>query len=105
MWGEFSANLREGFVDGAFFRPAFMFFEVVLQLLFGLVSVRQKLAAGAKRQAADVAIRRARRRPDEANDDHLAIGHCPMMAGHPRQVKLAAIPQLTDCLADLRWLG
>ena len=79
--GDLELNLGEHVVDGAFFRLAFVFFELGLKLFFGLVGVEQKFLASTERQAAYVAVGCARRGADEPDDDELAVGHCSSWQG------------------------
>ena len=82
----------ERFVHRALFRLALVVIELGLKLLFGSVSIGYKLAPGAERQPADVAIGSAGRAPDESDDFELAVRHRAMMAGGECGVKCRKQP-------------
>jgi hypothetical protein len=46
----------QGGIDGARFRAALVLIEIGLELLFGFVSIEEKLLSGAEGEAADVAV-------------------------------------------------
>lgn len=84
-------NLGEHVVDGAFFRPAFVFFKVGLKLLFGPIGIEQKFLAGTERQPADVAIRRTWRGADKPHDDELSVRHSSIMASRATSSQINAV--------------
>jgi hypothetical protein len=69
------ADMRKRVVYGAFFRFALMLFEIGQELFFGLVRVGEKLLTSAKRQLADVAVRRAGSGADESHNLEPPVGH------------------------------
>src|SRR5215469_2381839 len=70
-----SPYMLQRIIDRLAFRLAFVLLEVGLQLLLCLARVQQKLLPRAKSQAADVAVRQARRLADKSCDLQVALRH------------------------------
>src|SRR5215831_20450790 len=92
MRGQGSPYVLQRIIDRLAFRLAFVLLEVGLQLLLGLGRVQQKLLPRAKSQAADIAVRQARRLADESCDLQVALRHLVMMAKRWPPVKCAVRP-------------
>jgi hypothetical protein len=73
--GAYLPDLSQGVVDRARLGLALVFIEVRLQLLFGFFAIEQKFGARSESQAAEIAIRDARSRPDKPHDLKISFLH------------------------------
>ena len=94
-------DVRQRIVDRTLFGLAFVFVEVGLQLKLGLIGVNEKLLSSPKRQAADVAIGKAGRGPDEAGDLETPVRHGSIMARCSQRVKCDGLRDAVGVIATL----
>lgn len=68
-------------IDRTFLWFAYVFFEICLQLFFGLIGIEQELMPRSEHKPANVTVRHAGSNTDEFSDLKISLRHTIMMAG------------------------